>query len=87
MRLLLLGQAVNVLTGSVGFLLAMTGRERQLRNAVLISGPCSILLAILLIPIYGIEGAAVSTAIGLALQNILCFRFVYKSLHINVLRI
>lgn len=68
--ILAIGQLINVMTGSVGYLLTMSGHEKDMRNIILISTPSSIILALILIPIYGIVGAAISTAIAVAIQNI-----------------
>jgi len=77
------GQFVNVVTGSVGYLLMMSGNEGLLRNSVAFSAVLTIVLGFLLIPPYGIIGAAVSTSLSIASQNILACRFVYKSIGIN----
>lgn len=57
-----LGQLVNVATGAVGFLLIMTGRQKRwlLFTALALVG--NILLNLLLIPRYGVVGAAISTS-------------------------
>ena len=71
LRILAVGQLINVATGSVGFLLAMTGHERDLRNNVLIAAFVSLGLAIPLAGEFGINGVAVSTALGVAILNLL----------------
>jgi len=69
--ILLLGQFVNSLSGSSGFLMSMTGQQKM---AAYILGSVAIINAILnyiLIPLYGMEGAAYATAISMVLWNIL----------------
>jgi O-antigen/teichoic acid export membrane protein len=69
LRILLVGQAANVATGSVGFILIMTGFTTLdlLDNAlgiVLLVG-----LAAALTAAYGIEGTAVASAVSIAAVN------------------
>lgn len=78
-----IGQFVNVATGSVGYLLTMTGHERDMRNVVIISGALSCLLPFALIPKFGVLGAAYATAIALSVQNLLAVYIVRKRLGFN----
>jgi O-antigen/teichoic acid export membrane protein len=64
------GQLINVATGSVGFLLNMTGHERDFRRVTLFSGPVSIFCAVWFASTWGAVGAAYATALGLSLQNL-----------------
>lgn len=80
--ILALGQFVNVATGSVGYLLMMTGHEIAMRNIVIFSALMNIGLNALLIPRFGIIGAAAATASTLALMNFVCVGFVYRKLSI-----
>jgi O-antigen/teichoic acid export membrane protein len=64
------GQLINVSTGSVGFLLNMTGHERDMRNVTLFSGPLTIICAVWFTASWGVLGAAYATALGLSLQNL-----------------
>jgi O-antigen/teichoic acid export membrane protein len=70
LRILLVGQMVNVATGSVGFILIMAGHTGLdlLDNAlavVLIGG-----LAVIFTPAFGIEGTAAAAAIGISTANL-----------------
>ncbi len=71
MRILAVAQFINVATGSVSFLLSMTGHEKLLRRNVLISAILTIALGLGLIPGYGMTGAAIATATGIATNNLL----------------
>lgn len=71
--ILALGQFVNVLTGSVGFLLMMTGFEKEMTANIVIVSFVTAGLYFFLIPTYGIIGAAIASAFGLAVQNIVAF--------------
>jgi O-antigen/teichoic acid export membrane protein len=87
LRILAIGQFINVATGSVGYLLMMTGHEKDMRNSLLVVAPCSILLSLWLIPVYGAVGAAVATALAIAGQNLLAVFWVRRRLGFNTLAI
>jgi len=87
LQVLLIGQFVNVMTGSVGFLLNMAGFEKDMRNVVFFSGFFAVLLAIILIPEYGVLGAAIATSVALASQNLLAVLMVRRRLGFNALNI
>lgn len=86
LQILVLGQAVNVITGSVGYLLMMSGNERDMRFVTIFSGVTVILLTCILTPLYGSVGAAVATAFSLAMQNLMAVYFVKKRLGFNTLK-
>jgi len=68
--ILIVGQFVNVLTGAVGFLMSLTGHQNIALKVILISVIINVILNYLLIPIYDIKGAAISTAITTILRNV-----------------
>lgn len=80
LRILAFGQFINVSTGSVGYLLLMSGHERLMRNNLFFSSMLGIALNILLIPRYGIIGGAVASAIILSTQNLIAMGIVWKKL-------
>ncbi len=83
--ILALGQFVNVATGSVGYLLSMTGHERELRNNAFISALAGVVFGLALIPGHGLLGASVATAVAVASQNLLGAYQVRKHLGFNTL--
>lgn len=85
LRILALGQLVSVVSGVVGTLLIMTGFEKDLKNIRIFNGVIAILLAFILTPIYGAIGSAVSTAVSMALFNLLCVGYVKKRLGFSTL--
>lgn len=85
--ILALGQFVNVVTGSVGYLLMMTRYEKLMRNNILFSGALNIVLNVTLVPQYGIKGAALATAVSLGTMNLVSAWLVYKKLSIITLPI
>lgn len=81
--ILFAAQMVNALTGPVGFLMVMTGHQVR---AAYINGAAVILnvvLNLVLIPRYGIEGAAFSTASAIVLWNVWMLVFVNRRLGIR----
>ncbi len=63
------GQAADVLGGSSGITLVMTGHQRTLMVLSLAAGVVSVLGAILLVPAAGMEGVAFAFAAGMLLQQ------------------
>lgn len=68
--ILAIGQFINIASGSVGFLLSMTGHEKVLRVNVAIGAGVGIVLGAWLIPNQGVNGAAIATATAVATQNL-----------------
>ena len=86
LRILLLGQIVNLVSGSVGHLLMMTGNEKYMQYATIVT--CIAFLAFLPVATskLGAIGAAIVTSSSLVVQNLLCVYFVKKQLNFNTLR-
>ncbi len=77
------GQLINAGTGSVGIILMMTGRPKiNLLNSVILC-VFNVILNYLLIPRYGIIGAAFATGLSIAIVNILRLAEVYYFLRIH----
>lgn len=70
LMILAVGQFVNVATGSVGYLLNMSGHEKDFNRVALMTGPLTVVLAYSLIVKYGVSGAALATCIGTSVQNL-----------------
>ena len=85
LQILVLGQTVNVVTGSVGFLLMMSGHERDMRLVTLISGFGVLISVPIFTKLFGAVGAATATAFFISLQNLLAVYFVKKRLGFNTL--
>jgi O-antigen/teichoic acid export membrane protein len=71
------GQLVNVSMGSVASLLNMTGHERDTARIILIAAMLNVVLTFTLTPVWGMTGAAVATASGLIVWNLIMWRAVY----------
>ena len=76
--ILTFGQFINTVVGSVGYILQMTGKEKILQYVVLVAVLVNIGLNIVLIPKYGINGAAFASMFSLAIINIISFFLVKK---------
>ena len=83
MTILILGQLVNVGSGSVGYLMGMTGHHRQSAYVLGFSAVLNIILNAVLIPTLGIMGAAIATALTMALWNIWLHQLVVKYLGVK----
>ena len=76
-------QLVNALAGSVGTILDMTGHERDSAMGIGISAAINIALNAVLIPRYGLEGAAIATASSIVFWNVFLLFFVHKRVGIS----
>ena len=85
LMILLIGQFVNSAAGSVAFLLNMTGHERETARGMAAAAGINIALNILVVPLWGIQGAATATAVALIAWNAMLWRAVRKQLGINSL--
>lgn len=81
--ILSLGQFVNVATGSVSFLLIMSGKEWLVRDSMILGGIINIIFNLILVPRFGIIGAALATSTSFAIQNIYAVFLVWKHLKIK----
>jgi O-antigen/teichoic acid export membrane protein len=83
LRILVVGQFINLATGTAFQILAMTGYQKTLAT---ILGSCLLLmnglLSLILVPIYGINGAGFAVAFSIAVSNILILLYVKKYLGI-----
>ena len=76
--ILLLGQAVNALCGSVGIYMNMTGKQNILQVLLISALFINLILNWILIPKYGILGAAIATSISTVFWNIIGATYLYK---------
>lgn len=82
LAILSLGHLANAGMGSVGLLLNMTGYERDTAKGIGIAALVNIILNVILIPLWRIEGAAVANAVSMVTWNVLLAVWVYKRLGI-----
>lgn len=77
------GQIINVLAGPVATLLTLTGHEKQALAGLAVSACSNALLSWILIPRFGLEGAACASAASLVLWNVLLAYAVRRHLGIQ----
>jgi O-antigen/teichoic acid export membrane protein len=82
--ILTFGQFVNIYAGPAAILLMMTGHQENMRKNTLISFSCGLITGIILIPILGVVGAAISATLGIVLLNILAVVSVHGLLGIHM---
>lgn len=83
LRLLALAQLVNVSTGQLTFLLIMTGHEKLMRNNMIFSAILNLSGNLVLVPLLGALGAAISTAVSISVMKIIAWWIVRHKLRIN----
>jgi O-antigen/teichoic acid export membrane protein len=81
--ILLVAQMVNAFSGSVGFIMTMTGHQNRVAIILGVSAVINIGLNFLLVPLWGIEGGAVATGVSMVCWNIAMIIYVHKNLNIN----
>ncbi|MBF2013970.1 MAG: flippase [Rivularia sp. T60_A2020_040] len=81
--ILCIGQLVNAAVGPVALLLNMTGNENYTTISIGASAILNVILNILLIPQWGIEGAAIATASSMIVWNVISFVWVRNKLGID----
>jgi O-antigen/teichoic acid export membrane protein len=83
LRILVIGQFLNVFVGTTGLLLSMSGHERYLQRTMVIGATANIILNVTLIPILGINGAAIATSLSLSGINLANLAWVRKTMEIQ----
>jgi O-antigen/teichoic acid export membrane protein len=83
LRILLVGQAVNVSVGAAGFVLIMAGRTGWDLVVYALSFLLDLALSVVLVSAFGIEGAAASQAITITCSNALRLYLVYRFVRIH----
>lgn len=84
LAILVVGQFVKSLTGAAAMLLNMTGNENSTASILGKSVVINIVLNLTLIPIWGMNGAAIATVITILIRNIMLRSLVKKNLGIEV---
>jgi O-antigen/teichoic acid export membrane protein len=82
--ILLAGQAINSICGSVGVYLNMTGKQRPFQRILVSALILNVVLNYFLIPEFGMSGAAIATSTSMILWNIIAVIYVYRKDKIKV---
>lgn len=83
LAILALGQLANAAFGSVGALLNMTGHERDTMRGMLIAMGINVALNFVVVPPFGMNGAAIATAISYLVWNAVLRYYVHRRLSIE----
>ena len=81
--ILMIGQFINILCGSVGYILLMTDKQNIFKNIMIFATFFNIVMNIILIPLYSINGAAIASSISLILWNVISFGYIYRKYNIS----
>ena len=77
------GQVVNAVSGPVDFVMAMTGQQVRMLQILALSAVLNVALNLLLIPPFGLVGAAIATASTTVFWNLLMRRAVMQRLGVD----
>ena len=78
LTILCMGQLINTSSGSVVLVLNMTGHDKETVKGIAVALIINVLLALALVPLYGLNGAALSSAMSLTAWNLILIRLTYK---------
>ena len=70
LMILAFGQFINAISGSVGYILQMSGKHKVFQNIILVATTINIILNAVLIPRYGINGAACASLVSMSFWNL-----------------
>lgn len=79
LSVLTIGQVINTICGPVAQLLNATGYHKTFRNISFIGAIVSIIISLLLIPTYGILGAAIANTISMIVWNVIATIYIKKT--------
>jgi len=84
MMILVAGLLVRSSIGPAEFLLNMLGQQRRCAAAMVTSAALNIALNLLLVPVWGLVGAAIATSASLIVLSILQYRIVRTRLQVDI---
>ncbi|GAB6065816.1 oligosaccharide flippase family protein [Aquifex pyrophilus] len=70
---LAIGQFVKAISGSVGYILQMTGKQKIVQNIILIATLINIVLNMMLIPRFGLVGASIASTFSICFISVTSF--------------
>ena len=79
---LIVGKLINAFTGPVGYLLDLTGYQNQSALIRSCSTLVNVILNFIAIPLFGMLGAAIATALTFGIEKLWIQLFAYKKLGI-----
>lgn len=78
MTLLVTGQFINSISGSTGFFMTMTGEQKMYGRIMVVTAIANVIMTYLLVPQFGLMGAAFSTMISVSSWNIFVLAYIHK---------
>jgi len=76
--ILVLGQFIHSISGATALFMNMTGNQKVLKNIMLIAALSNIVLNLIMIPLFGMTGAAFAATVSLCLWNITALVYIKK---------
>jgi O-antigen/teichoic acid export membrane protein len=83
--ILVIGQLIKSCAGLIGVVLQMTGEHKMYMKITIIGGIINIILNIVLVPRFGMIGAAIATAFCLSMVDIICIFIIHRKLSVLTL--
>jgi len=83
LRILLIAQFTNAITGPVGPLMQMSGNQKVLQNIIALSLVFNILISLILVSRMESIGVAIGSAVGMALWNIVGAYYIFKKMKVQ----
>jgi len=80
--ILCIGQVISSMSGSVGVILQMTGKQGVYQNIMLVALILNLVLNFSLTPVYGNFGAAVATVVSIAAWNLIGAIYLKRNMNI-----
>ena len=80
LMIITIGVMINVMTGNVDQILNMTGNQKLLQNITIFGFVLNVFLNFLLIPKFGVNGAAIASLLTNVVFNLICLRQIKKKL-------
>jgi O-antigen/teichoic acid export membrane protein len=80
LTILCAAQLFNTITGATGLMMTMTGREKTIAIVIALGVLLNIVLNYILLPLYGITGAAIATCVASITWNAIIVVYVYRKM-------
>ena len=77
-----IAQFINVVSGSVGLIMQMTGHAETFKNIIIIAVISNVILNIILIPIFQVFGAVYASSLSLIIWNVIGAIYIYRKIKI-----
>lgn len=79
LEILLIAKFISAICGPVGFVMHMTGKQKQFQYIILIAAVLNLVLNVALVPQYGMNGAAIASATSVVSWNIITAVVIHRN--------